>query len=100
MIRHIVMFKLKELAGGKDKPENIRDLKARLEALPALIPDIRFFEVGVNFSDAPVAYDLALNSEFESKEALFRYQKHPEHVLVADFVGDVCANRIVVDYDL
>lgn len=72
--------------------------KAKLEALPTKINEIKFFEVGVNFSDASVAYDLVLVSEFLSKEALFSYQKHPEHVKVADFVGKVCESRIVVDY--
>jgi len=100
MIKHIVMFKLKEWAEGSDRAANIRALKAKLEALPAQIQEIKFFEVGINFLEAGVAYDLVLVSEFESKEALFSYQKHPEHVLVANFVGKVCESRIVVDYVL
>jgi hypothetical protein len=54
--------------------------------------------VGINFSEATVAYDLVLISEFFSKEALSSYQMHPEHVKVADFVGKVCESRVVVDY--
>ena len=100
MIKHIVMFKLKEWAEGRDKAANIKALKANLEALPAQIEEIKFFEVGINFLEADVAYDLALVSEFESKEALYHYQKHAEHVLVANFVGKVCESRIVVDYVL
>jgi len=100
MIKHIVMFKLKESAEGKDKAENIMALKAKLEALPGQIEEIKFFELGINFIEASVAYDLALVSEFESKEALFSYQKHPEHVKVAEFVGKACESRIVVDYVL
>jgi len=98
MIKHIVMFKLKESADESDKAANINALKAKLEALPAQIEEIKFFEVGINFIKAYVAYDLALVSEFESKEALFRYQKHPAHLMVADFVGKVADSRIVVDY--
>jgi hypothetical protein len=100
MIKHIVMFKLKEWAEGSDKASNIKALKASLEALPLKIDDIKFFEVGINFLEASVAYDLVLVSEFESKDALYSYQKHPEHVLVANFVGKVCESRIVVDYVL
>jgi hypothetical protein len=100
MIKHIVMFKLKEWAEGSDKAANIRALKANLEALPAQIEEIRFFEVGINFIEASVAYDLVLVSEFESKEALYSYQKHPEHIRVADFVGKAAESRIVVDYVL
>jgi hypothetical protein len=98
MIKHIVMFKFKKYAESNNKLGNMQMVKAKLEALPAKINEIKFFEVGVNFSDASVAYDLVLVSEFLSKEALFSYQKHPEHVKVADFVGKVCESRIVVDY--
>jgi Stress responsive A/B Barrel Domain len=98
MIKHIVMFKFKKYAESNNKLGNMQMAKAKLEALPAKINEIKFFEVGVNFSDASVAYDLVLVSEFLSKEALFSYQKHPEHVKVADFVGKVCESRILVDY--
>jgi hypothetical protein len=98
MIKHIVMFRFKESAEGKNKSENIQSLKSKLEVLPAKIAEIKFFEVGVNFSDAAVAYDLVLNSEFGSKEALFSYQKNPDHAAVAAFVEKVCRDRVVVDY--
>ncbi len=100
MIKHIVMFKLKEWAEDRDKAANIMELKAKLEALKIQIGEIKFFEVGINFLDASVAYDLVLVSEFDSKEALYSYQRHPDHVLVADFVGKSCESRIVVDYVL
>jgi hypothetical protein len=100
MIKHIVMFKLKEWAEGSDRAANIEALKAKLESLPAQIKEIKFFEVGINFIEASVAYDLVLVSEFDSIEALFSYQKHPDHVLVANFVGKVCESRIAVDYVL
>ena len=98
VIKHIVMFKLKESADGLEKAENIQRIKSKLEALPEKINEIKFFEVGINFSNTGVAYDLVLNSEFESKEDLYSYQKHPDHVKVADYVHKVCENRIVADY--
>jgi len=98
VIKHIVMFKLKERSEGRDRKENIVALKAKLEALPAIIDEIVSFEVGINFLEAAVAYDLVLVSEFESIEALHRYQKHPEHLQVFDFVAKTCESRIVVDY--
>lgn len=100
MIKHIVMFKLKESAEGRDRAANINALKAKLQALPSQIEEIRLFEVGINFLKASVAYDLVLVSEFESIDALYSYQKHPEHVKVADFVVKTCESRIVVDYVL
>jgi hypothetical protein len=100
MIKHIVMFKLTESAKGRNKATNIKALKAKLVALPAQIEKIKFFEVGINFLEASVAYDLVLVSEFESREALYRCQKHPEHVKVTNFVGKTCESRIVMDYAL
>jgi hypothetical protein len=92
------MFKLKERADEREQRENIVALKAMLEALPAKIDEIISFEVGINFLEAAVAYDLVLISVFESIEALQRYQKHPEHIKVFDFVVKTSESRIVVDY--
>jgi hypothetical protein len=100
MLKHIVMFKVKDSAEGADKEENVQRIKSKLEALPGTIEEIKFFEVGVNSINNGFAYDLVLCSEFDGKEELFRYQKHPEHVKVAEFVHKVCENRVVVDYAL
>ncbi len=98
MLKHIVMFKVKDFAEGAGKADNVQGIKTRLEALPGMIEEIRSFEVGINSIDNGNAYDLVLCSEFDSKEDLFRYQKHPEHIMVVDFVNKVCASRVVVDY--
>lgn len=98
MIKHIVMFKFRKFAESNNKLGNTQMLKQYLEALPAKINEIKFFQVGVNFSDATVAYDLVLISEFFSKESLHSYQQHPEHLKVAEFAGKVCESRIIVDY--
>lgn len=100
IIKHIVMFKLKDKSEGRDKAANVQLLKEMLEALPARIKEILFFEVGINFLQASVAFDLVLVSQFESIEALHSYQKHPEHLKVFDFVAKTCESRIVVDYAL
>lgn len=98
MIKHIVMFRFKDFADGANKADNIKSLKSRLEALEDIIDEIKFFQVGINFDNSDAAYDLALCSEFESKEDLYSYQKHPEHAKVVDFVKKVCENRVVTDY--
>jgi hypothetical protein len=100
MLKHIVMFKVKDSAEGADKGENVQRIKSKLKALPGMIEEIKFFEVGINSINNGFAYDLVLCSEFDGKEELFRYQRHPEHVKVAEFVHKVCENRVVVDYVL
>ncbi len=98
MIKHIVMFKVRNLPTNLEKERNIQRIKTMLEALPPKIHEIKFFEVGVNFANNGLAYDLVLNSAFASKEDLLSYQRHPEHLKVADFVNQVCESRVVVDY--
>ena len=48
MIRHVVMWKLKEVADGRGRMENAALIKSRLETLPALIPEILRLEVEVD----------------------------------------------------
>jgi hypothetical protein len=98
LLKHVVLFRFKDFAEGADKAENMAKLKSRLEALDDIIDEIKFFEIGKNIINSDAAYDLALYSHFESKEDLFRYQKHPEHLEVADFVKKICESRVVVDY--
>ena len=98
MIKHIVFWKIKENAEGLDGAAIRTELRKRLEALPALIPEIKAFQVGDNFSTRNTAMDMALVSEFENREDLQRYQDHPRHREVADFVKAVTEEGRVVDY--
>ena len=50
MIRHVVLWKLKEQAEGRSKMENAKMIKVQLEALPGLVPEIRRLEVGADVS--------------------------------------------------
>jgi len=98
MLKHIVLFKLKDQAVGAGKDQNARRLKAELEALPGKIPQIRKMEVGINMVPSEAAYDVAIYSEFTDKGALEIYQKHAEHMKVVELVKEVAAGRAVVDY--
>lgn len=98
MIKHIVMWKLKEQAEGRSKAENAQLIKEKLMALPAAIPEIRSIEVGVNISQDETAYDAALVSEFADEAALKRYIEHPAHREVAAFVKAVRESRAMADF--
>lgn len=100
MIKHIVMWKLKDFAAGADKEENAKKLKQSLESLVGVIGEIKALEVGFNFNPSPAAFDVVLYSEFESREGLEAYQKHPEHLKIVDFVGEIRSERAVVDYEV
>ncbi len=98
MIKHIVLWKLKPNAEGRSREQNAAAMKRELEALKTKIPQIRHLEVGINMIPSEAAYDIALYSSFESEQDLNVYQKHPDHVKIADFVGKVRESRVVVDY--
>lgn len=99
MVKHIVMWKLKEQAAGASAKENAAKLKERLEALQATISEIKEIEVGINFNPGEAACDVVLYSAFESREALEAYQKHPDHVAIVGFVNEIRSTRHVVDYE-
>jgi hypothetical protein len=98
MIKHIVMWRLKEFANGVNKEENARKLKSHLESLKSKIKEIKHIEVGINIKSSDAASDVVLYSEFDSMDDLEAYQRHPEHMKVVDFVNEVRLERRVVDY--
>ncbi|NCB69619.1 MAG: Dabb family protein [Bacteroidia bacterium] len=101
MIKHIVFFNLAENAEGKSKAENAAYIKAELEALKNLIPEIITIEVGINHPVAPAGnFDISLYSEFASIADLDVYQVHPEHKRVAAYIGKVKTDRACVDYEV
>ncbi|WP_045517636.1 Dabb family protein, partial [Clostridium sporogenes] len=51
MIKHIVMWKLKEFAEGKSKLENANKIKMSLEDLQNKIDALKLIEVGVNINN-------------------------------------------------
>jgi quinol monooxygenase YgiN len=98
MIKHIVFFRLKDQAEGGTKAENAARVKRDLEALAGRIPGLLRLEVGIDVDRSPAAFDVALYSEFTDQAALDAYQKHPEHLAAAAFIGKVRSERAVVDY--
>lgn len=100
MIKHIVMWKLKEEAEGGTAAENALKMKTMLEALQGRIDVLRKIEVGIEvFASAPEC-DVILYSEFDSRADLDAYQVHPEHQACVAFIRNVVAERRVVDYEI
>jgi hypothetical protein len=98
MVKHIVLWTFRETAAGRDKQENLQRAKEKLEAMAGKIPGMTRLEVGINVQTREGAWDLALYSEFETKEALEGYQSHPEHLKVIEYLRTVRDQRAVVDY--
>ncbi len=99
MVKHIVMWKLKERAEGTNKKENAFQIKKRVENLITKMAYIKKIEVGINQQESEQSDDVVLYSEFETWEDLEHYKKHPEHMKVAEFIGKVRLERRTVDYE-
>lgn len=99
MIRHIVMFKLKEFATPADKSAKMQEIKTSLEALIGKIDVLR--QIRVDFNVNPTeAWDIILTTELDSLEDVNTYANHPEHVAVSKgIIGPVKADRACVDYE-
>ena len=94
MVRHIVMWKLKEFAEGKTSTENAAIMKKRLEDLVGKIEGLISLEVISGFTKD---YDLCLLSEFVDRDALAFYADHPLHDAVRQYVHKVIDARVVFD---
>jgi hypothetical protein len=97
-IRHVVSWKL----GAPDeaqRAEHAARIKRGLESLPAVIPQIRFLQVGVNVVPAN-DFDVVLISDFDTVDDILVYQEHPAHLEVAAFIRSVVASRASVDYEV
>ncbi|MFD0369443.1 MULTISPECIES: Dabb family protein [unclassified Streptomyces] len=77
MIRHLVLFKLND-GVQRDEPRVTAGVEA-FRALGSQIPELKFWECDWNITDRPIAYDFAINSAVEDKDALQRYLDHPAH---------------------
>ena len=87
MVKHIVVWRLKDFAEGRRKEENAILMKSMLEDLKNKIDFVKNLEVGINLLKSDAALDVVLYSEFETKEDLDTYMKHPEHLKVVEFIN-------------
>jgi quinol monooxygenase YgiN len=100
MIKHIVMWKLKEEAEGADRATNAREMKRRLDECATIVPGIVTFEVTLAQPDLEATYDIVLYSEFADRAALAAYIAHPVHQAVVPFIGAIREGRQCMDYEV
>ncbi len=100
MVKHVILWTLKENLTAAEKAEVKAGIKSGLEGLAGKIPgllEIRVFTEGLPSSNA----DLMLDSSFADQESLKGYAVHPEHVAVAETkVRPYTALRSCLDYEV
>lgn len=100
MVKHVILWTLKDEFDAEEKERIKAGIKEGLEGLKGKIPGL--LEVRVNTNGLPSSTaDLMLDTTFESAEALKGYSTHPEHVAVADSkVRPFTATRACLDYEI
>ncbi|MGR4869869.1 Dabb family protein [Variovorax sp. LARHSF232] len=91
MIKHIVMWKLKD-------PADAQRFKAELDSCRGIVPGMRAFETAIRSDGLEANCDVVLNSSFDDKAALDAYLVHPRHKEVSSLLGTLRESRSVLDY--
>jgi len=100
MYKHVVLWKLKDFADGKSKEELCKEVKRRLDVLPAHISEIKGYETAINIGDYGASFfDVSLISTFENKDTFWNYTKYPVHDEVVAYITSVMEAEEIVDYN-
>ena len=99
MVKHIILWQLKDELTAEEKIEVKKGIKESLEALVGQVPGL----VEVNVQTEGLASsnaDVMLYSVLESEEALKGYAVHPAHVAAANGkVRPFTKTRLCLDFE-
>jgi len=98
MIKHIVLFKMRDDIDATTKATELKAIKSGLESLMGIVPTLRSMEVGINCNPAE-KFDLALISTFDNLEGLNAYAIHPDHLAVGKRIKAMLDVRACNDFE-
>ena len=98
MIRHLVLFKIKDFSSESEKKEAIQNVLFTFRSLIGQIPQIRQFRVEPDCVHGPFSSDVIIDSVFDSLEDLKSYQAHPAHIDAVDLNKQWSESKILGDY--
>lgn len=100
MVRHVILWQLKDDFSQEERTDIKKEIKLGLEGLKDKVPGLVEIHVHIEPLNSSNA-DLMLDSTFENEEALKGYAVHPEHVKVADNkVRPFTKTRTCLDYEV
>lgn len=100
MVRHVILWQLKEEFTGEEKQKIKAGIKEGLEGLVGKVPGLLNVKVEIDPLASSNA-DVMLWTELESEEALKGYAVHPAHVEVANSkVRPYTKTRVCMDYEV
>ncbi|MBR4816932.1 MAG: Dabb family protein [Lachnospiraceae bacterium] len=100
MVKHVILWKLKEEYSDAEKSSIKEGIKQGLEGLKGKIDGL--IDIKVNIEPLPSSNcDLMLDSSFTDAAALNGYSVHPAHVEVANTkVRPYTSSRVCMDYEV
>ncbi len=100
MVKHIIIWTLKDTLLVEEKQKVKLEAKKNLEALVGKVEGLIDLKVEIDFLPTSNG-ELMLDSTLESFEALKSYAIHPDHQAVAnEFVRPYTASRSCVDFEI
>ena len=101
MVKHIILWTLKEELSEAEKERVKKGIKDGLEALVGKVPGLLEVKVNIDGRLSTSTADVMLDSTLDSEEALRRYASHPAHVEVADTkVRPYTSLRSCLDFEI
>ena len=94
MIRHIVLFKIKE-----EYKEELPQLVKNFYGMKGKIEGMLDLEAGQDVLHSERSYDLALITVFEDMDAFRAYQTHPVHLPVRKRMHEVRESSVACDFE-
>lgn len=94
MVKHIVLFKLKD-----NSAESVNKTKEVLLSMDGKVPQLRGIEVGCDFLHSERSYDIGLIVTLDDQKALEDYQNDPYHCeVVKKHMHAVRQTSVALDY--
>ena len=94
MIRHIVLFRIKD-----EFKDEIPQLVKNFEGMAGRIEGMLELQAGADILHSERSYDLALITLFDTREAFDAYQTHPVHLPVKKRMHEVRSTSVACDFE-
>ena len=95
MIRHIVLFRIKD-----EFKDEIPQLVKNFEGMAGRIEGMLELQAGADILHSERSYDLALITVFQDRAAFDAYQTHPVHMPVRKRMHEVRSASVACDFEI
>lgn len=101
MVKHIILWTLKDSLSEEEKIQIKKSIKEGLESLQGVVPGLTDIKVQIDGRLSSSNADLMLECTLESEEALKAYAVHPAHVAISNSrVRPFTAIRSCLDFTI